>query len=63
MSRPCSSVTDRLRIKGRLVQAPIAAGLYRRMERRAAAEDRPVEEVIRDELAPLVPERRWGRPR
>ena len=63
MSRVRSSVTYRLRIKGQLVQAQIAAGIFRRMERRAAAEERPVEEVIREELAPLVPERRRGRAR
>ena len=63
MSRFRSSVTERLRIKGQLVQAQIAAGIYRRMERRAAAEARPLEEVLREELAPLVPERRQGRAR
>ena len=63
MSRPRSSVTYRLRIKGQLVQAQIAPGIFRRMERRAASEHRPLEEVLREELAPLVPERQRGRAR
>lgn len=55
MRRSRSSVTYRLRIKGELVQVQIAPSIYRRMEQRAATEDTPVEEVIRDYLAPLVP--------
>ena len=57
MRRSRSSVTYRLRIQGQLVQVQLASGIYRGMERRAAQAGKTVEEVICDELAPLVPER------
>ena len=57
MRRSRSSVTYRLRIKGQLVQAQLSAGIWRGLEKRAAKEGRPVEEVISEYLAPLVPER------
>ena len=63
MTRSRSSVTYRLRIKGGSGQVQIAPGIYRGMEQRAAREGTPVEEVIREYLAPLVPERRGRRRR
>lgn len=56
MKRTASSMTYRLRIKGQLVQAQIAPGIYRGMEQRAAVEGKPVEDVIREYLEPVVPE-------
>ena len=47
MRRIFPSMTHRSRINGQLVQVQIAAGIHRRMERHAAAEGIPVEEVIR----------------
>ena len=62
MSRRYSSATWRLRIKDQLVQAQLSAGIWRGLEKRAAKEGRPVEEIISEYLEPLVPERpRRGR--
>ena len=58
MSQQAASVTDRLRITGQLMQVQIAPGIYRGMEQQATVEGTSVEDIIREYLAPLVPERR-----
>ncbi len=57
MRRTASSLTYLLRVKGQLVQVQIVPGIYRGMEKRATSEGTPVEEVIREYLEPVVPER------
>ena len=56
MSRQAASVPDRLRIKGQLMQVQVAPGSYRGMEKQATVEGTSVEDIIREYLAPLVPE-------
>ena len=55
MRRKYSTMTYRLHVNGQLVQATLWPGTWRGLEKRAAAEDRPVEEVIAEYLAPLIP--------
>ena len=61
MKRHASSMTYRLRIKGQLVQVQIAPGIYRGMEKQAAVAGKRVEEVIREYLEPVIPERQERR--
>ena len=53
-----SSRTYRLRIKGQLVQATLSPGIWRGLEQRAGKEGRPVEEVVAEHIASLVPDDR-----
>lgn len=56
MRRRASSLTYRLLIKGQLVQATLSPGIWRDLEKRAAKEGHPVEEVVSEHLEGVVPD-------